>query len=185
MPPWCRCPWLWAFKVTLFVELLFSASVSAGQSNRTIDDTNGDSVTGALPSYSSSWNVGQDCPGCRVQPSASDCFEGTWHDTTSDNGVSTPHTVTFSFQGTAVWVYCILINSGPEYVTINSNISFELDGASAGVFSHNPDASGPQYLYNQTVFSKTGLSNTNHTVVVTAVQGSSASVLLFDWAMYT
>lgn len=82
-------------------------------------------------------------------------------------------------------MFCVLVNSGPPYVTINSNISFELDGASAGTFPYNPDPSGPQYLYNQTVFSKTGLSDTDHTLVLAAVQGSDPSLLLFDWAIYT
>lgn len=98
MPPY-RWTWLWALEAAFLVSLLFSASASAGPTNRTIDDTNGDSATGLIPAYSGSWNVGQNCPGCRVQPSKSDVFDGTWHDTTSDSGATTPHTVTLSFQG--------------------------------------------------------------------------------------
>ncbi|KZT74171.1 hypothetical protein DAEQUDRAFT_761607 [Daedalea quercina L-15889] len=169
----------------LFVALLLSAFVLAAATNRTIDDTYGDSVTGALPSYSESWNIGQECTGCRVQPSPSDVFRGSWHDTTSDNPNTTTHSVTLSFQGTAIWVYCVLVNSGEAYITIYSNMSFELDGSLAGTFSHVPNPDAQQYLYNQTVFGKTGLSNTDHTLVMTAELGSEASVLLFDWAMYT
>lgn len=87
--------------------------------------------------------------------------------------------------GTAIWVFCVLVNTGEPYITIYSNISFELDGAPVGGFSHTPNPNATQYLYNQTVFSKTGLSNTDHTLVIAAVQGSAASLLLFDWAMYT
>lgn len=50
---------------------------------------------------------------------------------------------------------------------------------------HTPDPSEEQYLYNRTVFSRTDLSNAEHTLVMTAVQGSQPSVLLFDWAVYT
>lgn len=82
-------------------------------------------------------------------------------------------------------MFCVLVNSGPPYVTINSNISFELDGVSADTLAYNPNPSGPTYLYNQTVFSKTDLSNTDHTLVIAAVQGSGPSLLLFDWAIYT
>ena len=93
---------------------------------------------------------------------------------------------TFGFiAGTAIWVYCILVNTGEEYITIFSNMTFELDGAPVVAFSHVPNPNGEQYLYNQTVFSQTGLSNTDHTLVMTAVLGSEPSLLLFDWAMYT
>ena len=87
----------------------------------------------------------------------------------------------------------------PEY--FGSNISFELDGTLEGSFLHVVDTSGgfkslppheglgydiePAYLYNQNVFSKTGLDNQNHTLVMTAMRGANASLLLFDWAQYT
>ena len=99
MLPSChRFTRLWALEAAMLIVLLVSDLAYAGTSNRTIDDTYGDSATGALPSYSGSWNVGQDCPGCRVQPAPNDVFDGTWHDTTSDSGTG-PHAVTLSFQG--------------------------------------------------------------------------------------
>ncbi|KAH9930961.1 uncharacterized protein B0H18DRAFT_872467 [Fomitopsis serialis] len=155
---------------------------------RTIDDTYGDSVTGVLPTYGANWNAGQTCSGCAVQPSPSGTYRGTWHDTTSDNPNSTTgHAVTLEFTGTAISVYCILVNSGSPYVTIASYISFEMDGDPAGTYTHNPDTSAgaAQYVYNATVFSQTGLSNASHTLLMNATQGSQASLVLFDWAMYT
>lgn len=70
-------------------------------------------------------------------------------------------------------------------MTIFTNASFELDGVPSGTFQHTPDANEDQYLYNVVVFSKVDLSHTNHTLVITAEMGSTESLLLFDWAMYT
>ena len=94
------------------------------------------------------------------------------------------------FVGTAIWVYCILVGSAEQsYLDYYESImNFELDGApeTSSSFSHSPTgANGPEYLYNQTVFSKTGLINTDHTLVMTAAPGSNPSVILFDWAEYT
>lgn len=77
------------------------------------------------------------------------------------------------------------MNSGKSGVTIFTNASFELDDAPAGTFQHTPNAQDDQYLYNVVVFNKVDLSNTNHTLVITAEMGSTESLLLFDWAMYT
>ena len=81
----------------LLLTFLLTHSVCATPSNRTIDDTNGDSATGVLPQYSGSWNIGQNCPGCDLQPDPAGAFEGTWHDSTS--GSTDMHTVTLSFEG--------------------------------------------------------------------------------------
>lgn len=77
---------------------------------RTIDDTYGDSVTGAKPVYSSGgkdcWNQGPGCTACVLQPDPSKAYNGTWHETTSnmcDNAESdqssTGHSVSFNFTG--------------------------------------------------------------------------------------
>ena len=104
--------------------------------------------------------------------------------------------------GTAIWVYCILVESAlPQYTAaFGSNISFELDGHLEGLFTHVlNDTFGDsskrrqlevsakldgEYLYNRTVFGITGLNNQNHTLKMTAVRGTNASILLFDWAQY-
>ena len=88
--------------------------------------------------------------------------------------------------GTAIWVYAIVVNNAiPSTTIIYSNVTFELDGALAGTYIHVPDSSASQYEYNVTAFSQTELNNEHHTLVMTAVQGSEPSLLLFDWAMYT
>ncbi|KAH9930957.1 uncharacterized protein B0H18DRAFT_119889 [Fomitopsis serialis] len=170
----------------LLAIVLFSLLVSAGQVNRTIDDTYGDLVTGLLPTYTSNWNPGQGCSGCAVQPSKSEAYAGTWHDTTSNNPNSTSgHYVTIQFTGTAIWMSCILVNNATTGITIFTNVSIELDSREAGTYTHVPDPTAAQYVYNVTVFGQTGLSNNSHTLVMTAVQGSQPSLLLFDRAIYT
>ncbi|EPT00090.1 hypothetical protein FOMPIDRAFT_1123150 [Fomitopsis schrenkii] len=160
--------------------------VSASATNRTIDDTYGDPVTQFQVAYTANWNPGQSCTGCAVQPDPSQAFDGTWHDTTSNNPNSTsPHSATLKFNGTAIWVYCILANTAGTGVTIFTNASFELDGAIAGTYEHDPAPSQGPFLYNISVFSKTELSMAEHTLVMTAVQGSEPSLLLFDYAVYT
>lgn len=70
-------------------------------------------------------------------------------------------------------------------VTIYTNTTFEVDGVLAGVYEHKPDPAGYQYLYNISVFSKTDMSMGEHVLVMSAIQGSGPSLLLFDYAVYT
>ena len=92
----------------------------------------------------------------------------------------------FFWSGTAIWVYAIVVNNAnPSATIIYTNVTFQLDGAHAGTYTHVPNSNANKYQYNVTAFSQTGLSNEHHTLVMTAVQGSQPSLLLFDWAMYT
>lgn len=188
-----------SFLIIIIQTFSFAFSL---RTNRTIDDTYGDSATGLQVAFSNNWNTGQLCPGCGVQPDANEAFEGSWHDTTTPGLSDAAHNVTMRFvgeyrfsssiprlemglnTGTAIWVYCILVNSGHHGVTIYTNASFELDGALAGTYQHDPNPQDDQYLYNNVVFHKDDLSNTEHTLVITVGNGSP-SLLLFDWAMYT
>lgn len=80
----------------------------------------------------------------------------------------------------------IVVNNATSSSTITyTNTTFQLDGVAVGTYTHVPDSSASKYEYNVTAFSKTGLSNEHHTLVMTAVQGSKPSLLIFDWAMYT
>ena len=68
--------------VALDITLLACASQIT---NRTIDDTLGDFVTGDKPSYVPSagiWNS-VNCSSCVIQPNSSQTFRGTWHETTA------------------------------------------------------------------------------------------------------
>ena len=201
-------PWSLRILVALSSSLLLPSPVACTQTNRTIDDYWGDSVTGALPVYSVNWNYGQNCTICRVRPTLSETFDNTWHDTTSNSPSTTGHYVTLKFTGaealitvrivydvdkaassspgTAIWIYVILANSAAaSYDIIFTNVTFVLDDVIAGTYDHVPSPTASQYEYNVTAFSKTGLDNKDHSLVMTAVQGSMPSLLLFDWAMYT
>ncbi|TFY65485.1 hypothetical protein EVJ58_g1953 [Rhodofomes roseus] len=94
-----------------------------------------------------------------------------------------PHNVTLTFNGTAISVYCIIANLVESDITTFTNISFEMDGAPAGHYVHTPNKGN--FEYNVTVYSVAGLSNEQHTLIMTAAQGTSPSLVLFDWAMYT
>lgn len=63
----------------LFLNVL--QIVTAVEVNRTIDDTNGDSVTGAKPIYlprtGGVW-AGPECGGCAIQPDPNLAFDRTW-----------------------------------------------------------------------------------------------------------
>lgn len=75
---------------------------------RIIDDTYGDLVTGALPTYSDTdcWNASP-CSDCSLQPNASQAYNGTWHDTSSNtcrsmdtaSAMAADHSVSFAFTG--------------------------------------------------------------------------------------
>ena len=102
-PPMAIPPARSATSSTFLVALLFLVLIHSSYSaeNRTIDDTHGDSVSGALPSYSGPWNVGQLCSDCSANPSPPDTFMSSWHDVTTqpDPNDGAPNAVTLSFQG--------------------------------------------------------------------------------------
>ncbi|KAH9930924.1 uncharacterized protein B0H18DRAFT_1116631 [Fomitopsis serialis] len=171
----------------LGVLLVFPLALAAFAvpTNRTIDDEWGDLVTGEKPVYSNAWNYGPTCGQCDLHPSVGEAFQSTWHDTTS-NTLAEP-SVTLNFTGTAIWVYCIRSNYDAVGDITFTNATFELDGILVDTYYYAPKTWVDQFEYNVTVFNRTELSNEKHTLVVTAAQNSSglASVLLFDWAMYT
>jgi hypothetical protein len=84
-----------------------------------------------------------------------------------------------------VSVYCIVANTVP-YADSTTNLSFSLDsGASTGNYMHIPDSTNT-ILYNSLVWSKSGLDNVPHTLVITPLATSSTpSLTLFDYVEYT
>jgi hypothetical protein len=91
----------------LSLLLLFAALVScvtAGPSNRTIDDQKGDSVTGAVPVRApvGGWSLGP-CETCFVKPDPSLAFDHTWLDATVAAG--DVRNITLSFTGTSTFVF--------------------------------------------------------------------------------
>lgn len=164
------------------IVLLFLPRFLASQTIRTIDDHYGDSVTGVVPVYGNAWNYGPSCPSCRVQPNPELVFDKSWHDATAHPGDPESHNVTLTFTGTAIWVFCPMPGYISKWVTTFVNISFALDGKVDGAYT-NPGA-GSDMLYNVTVYNKTGLPNTQHTLVITPQYDVNASYIAFDYAMY-
>lgn len=68
--------------------------------NRTIDDTIGDLVTGAKPTYIPSSGVWDDttCVGCAIVPETTKAFRGTWNAATYNRNIPEV-SVQFSFTG--------------------------------------------------------------------------------------
>ncbi|KAJ7906333.1 hypothetical protein B0H13DRAFT_1619514, partial [Mycena leptocephala] len=150
-------------------------------SNRTIDDTKGDPITGFLPIYApeSHWNLGTNCSGCLVQPDIGQLFDYTWHDTTQgDGGVSS--SVTLNFTGTAIYLFCVVPNTIP-FATTLVDLKFTLDGALIGTYTHIPGSSA-DILYSVPVLSSQDLNNEAHTLIA---ETASNSLFVFDFAMYT
>ena len=89
---------LGCLSLLLFAVLQF---VNATQVNRTIDDTQGDSVTGAKPTYVPStggvW-AGPDCSGCAIHPNRALAFDGTWTAATYNAQLGLT-AIQFSFTG--------------------------------------------------------------------------------------
>ncbi len=90
--------------------------------------------------------------------------------------------------GVAIYTIFVLFGNTGDL----TQVRFTLDGNQMGGFLHNdslpglPAGTTPTYLYNQTIFSKTGLSNSEHVLSLIADGNSDKpSVMLFDYAIYT
>ncbi|KZP14249.1 hypothetical protein FIBSPDRAFT_796861 [Athelia psychrophila] len=170
-------PWL------IYLVLSYLAHFSAAtSSNRTVDDQFGDSVTNLLPVYSTGWSQGATCSVCYVHLNASNVFNGTWHDTTYIPTSMVPPSVAISFEGTAVYAYCVLGNTVPKTVTL-TNLTFLMDGELVGTYQHTPTTSA-DYQYNVPVYVATSLSNEQHVLTIEAA-GTTNSLILFDYVEYT
>ncbi|TCD59919.1 hypothetical protein EIP91_011189 [Steccherinum ochraceum] len=148
--------------------------------NVTIDDQYGDEATGAQVTYAPAelWTQGNGCGGCSAKPDASQAYHGTWHDglfAPSQN--KQPLTVTFTFTGTAVYLFNIL----PQQKPTSAEVS--LDGRVVKQISITEDVSS-QFVYNVPMFAMDGIANGQHTVTLTTT-GNQDSLMLFDYAVYT
>ena len=159
--------------------------------NVTVDDQFGDPTTGLVPDYfpnNETWHIGspnEQCPACRIQPSTLDLnqiHDQTWHDGTSYPPDTFP-TITVHFTGSAVYVFNILPNALPNQTDTYAHISFSIDGEDPATFVHTSDRS-PTILYNHLVYYNAELPHGPHTLVMAAA-GSTSSLILFDYLLYT
>ncbi|KAF8891354.1 hypothetical protein BD779DRAFT_1670970 [Infundibulicybe gibba] len=162
---------------------LFQA-IGGVPSNRTIDDTNGDSVTGARPIYlpNGPWG-GAGCKGCAIQPDPSRAHNGTWTAATFHPELMNM-SISFEFQGTAVYVFFINANTQAAGVTTLTECDFYVDGTYSSSYQHAPTAS-TELDYNVLAFSATDLVNSDHTISIITANKSYSTFLNFDYATYT
>jgi hypothetical protein len=84
-------------------------------------------------------------------------------------------------------VFGIIPNLVPDASTFVA-LGFSLDGDPAGTYFHKPDLGTAAFQYNVSMFSRSGLSNSAHTLVIEPRSGPTQgqnSILLFDYAVYT
>lgn len=162
-----------SFCLFLLSSLVYSEDV-------TVDDTS-DSIT---YSPADDWNQGNGCTSCSASPTASSAHGSSWHDTTYQAG-DTAHTITYEFTGTGIAAYFIVPDIQTGDLTLTTNLTFSLDDSTVGTYSHSPTG-GAEFLYNQECFSKQGLSDGSHTLVISAnAPSGQSSLVLFDYLVYT
>lgn len=184
-------------------------NVTAMMSNRTIDDSLGDSVTGIRPSYfptTGIWQTQEDCAHrCSIQPDITQAFDGTYTAGSSfPSPGSHPISITLEFSGmwfaqlhegsaywfialgTAIWIYFILANNDHGTSAFTTS-NFTMDGLLVKTFTHNPESSTTP-LFDQLVFSQTGMPSASHQLVISAdipMDANAGSWINFDRAVYT
>ncbi|KAI0354223.1 hypothetical protein OH77DRAFT_1426270 [Trametes cingulata] len=174
---------------TLVLLCLIVTSCSASLVNRTIDDQKGDSVTGAVPLFAppDTWHIGQTCAGCAVRAPTIDpgqVFEGTWHDSTF-RGLGQPaQDIEIHFQGSAIYAFHIIINGPVPSAKTLTNLTFYLDGNLDGTYEHEPDGTGPLFLYNVSVYGNSNIPYGDHVLQIVST-GVDPALVLFDYAVYT
>ncbi|KZT18125.1 hypothetical protein NEOLEDRAFT_1080931 [Neolentinus lepideus HHB14362 ss-1] len=172
--------------LSFLLAILHYAWPVLGGTNRTIDDQWGDSVTGILPTYlpaNDTWQQGANCSSCYSRPNASLAYDGSWHDVSYIPGGPAPMVARFTFDGTAIYVYCILDNHS-NYTTL-TNLTFRLDNETVGSYVHTPNALSPVFQYGVPVYSNTSIPNGAHTFELETDASDNGSVILFDYLQYT
>ncbi|KAL5537164.1 hypothetical protein ACEPAF_987 [Sanghuangporus sanghuang] len=144
-----------------------------------------DNASSVIYSPSDSWQEGNGCSTCSLSPDAGSTFGGTWHDTTFLTDGST-RTMNLAFTGVAISAYFIVPDRPQGIASVDTSLIFSLDGVLVSSYNHTPSGSS-DFLYNQSLFSTSGLISSEHTLEVRAsadADGGSTSVL-FDYFVYT
>ncbi|KAF8213577.1 hypothetical protein K438DRAFT_2009737 [Mycena galopus ATCC 62051] len=155
--------------------------------NVTIDDTHGDSSTGALVTYTppDAWTESGNLPCTQLcppgTPNVQDMVDYTYHNSTfSPNSGSFPNvplTASVNFDGSAVYVYCALSPNA------NSDMTFFLDGAVVGNFVQ---PAVDEFQYGVLVYSNPSITPGLHTLTLqNGQQNGNESVMILDSIVYT
>ncbi|KAJ6525764.1 hypothetical protein B0H19DRAFT_591399 [Mycena capillaripes] len=159
-----------------FIVLLVAVLASGAITNTTIDDSDS-SFT-----FTGTWNVitpNSPCNGCSSQLNASQTNGGTWHDGNYQDGAPVGTSGSFTFQGSAVYIF------GIDQAVSQPDIAFTL----GNVQQVHHYTGTVQYVYNALFFSAEGLDpDQTHTVdwvFNLADTGVVMQVALFDYAIVT
>ncbi|KAF5387048.1 hypothetical protein D9615_001533 [Tricholomella constricta] len=151
--------------------------------NRTIDDTLGDSVTGArpmfLPDDPGVWED-QTCGDCRVKADKALAFKGTWTSASYKGPDGTPISIRMNFTGTAIYVFLIIAN-----IKTDTACNFTLDGRHVGSFLHSPSSHHDRFQYNVAAYTGLNLPNIDHNLTISASGRDRHLYVSFDYAIYT
>jgi len=160
--------------------------------NATIDDSTGDSLTGALVSYTppDAWAIGdvETISQSRSPPGIPDLSQvggRTFHNSTfSPNSGSHPNvplTASVRFNGSAVYVYTAL----SRFPNGNSDMTFYLDGVVVGHFTQAPVGSAG-FDYTVPVYTNPSIPPGPHTLTIqNGHQDGLESILILDSIVYT
>ncbi|GJE89354.1 hypothetical protein PsYK624_054530 [Phanerochaete sordida] len=180
----------WGPRLPLVLALipLFAAPAAAVLVNITVDDQD--------PSISytpdGSWTIGQTCPTsqCAAQPDPLQAYGGSWHDTSfipaaAGAAAPTPQNATFSFTGSAVYVYGILSDSTTGAFG-GEDVAFYVDDVAQPDFAFTPSGPENAYTYNRVLFSVAGLDAGRHKLVLqNGRAGGPYSLMLLDYIVYS
>lgn len=167
--------------VLSFLACLTIRLVSAELRNVTIDD-----ASPAVDYYPlSEWNARPGaCSSCQADPDASQAYDGTWHDTSYDPGQSAaPLNATLTFNGSAVYVYCIISHSSGD-PDGNTDLHFMIDDDVVGS-TNIPPTGLSTYSYNYLVYSGQFPMGQHTLTVVNGQDGGPWSMILLDYIIYT
>ncbi|KAF7363736.1 hypothetical protein MSAN_01031400 [Mycena sanguinolenta] len=167
-----------------FIVLLYAFSASGGLTNTTYDDSDS-SFT-----FSGAWTAitpSDPCSSCATKPDTSQIHGGTWHDGNYRDGASSFTTGTFTFQGSAVYIF------GIDQDSSEADIVFTLGDIQKTHHYTGTGSGSNQFAYNALFFSATGLpSDQTQTVSwvfsldpTEVAAGKGEQIGLFDYAVVT
>ena len=81
-------------------------------------------------------------------------------------------------------MFFILANNQGDGITTLTRANFSVDSELPVPFLHTPNISTTAFEYDSLVFSRTNLSNGNHSLDITTT-GSTNIYINFDYAIYT
>ncbi|KAJ7062701.1 hypothetical protein C8F01DRAFT_1023757, partial [Mycena amicta] len=171
-----------SFSLRVLLLLFLSpclTTVHGALSNATIDDTD------SAWAWTGDWTAvtpANPCNGCSSKPDVSQVQGGTYHDGNYMTGKAQRTGGSFSFTGSAVYIY------GIDQADSMPDVVFTLDSSSSHSSTHHYTGS-ERFVYHSLFFSASGLSSGQHTVSWTfdtdPTTGQDLQAALFDYALVT